>query len=1052
GPSETTLEDAGPQFFSPWASGISAGPANESAQHVTFTITNNSNSTLFSAGPSVTPSGALSYTSAPNAYGSATLTVVAQDDGGTANGGVDTSAAQTFTINVTAVNDPPSFTKGADQTSLEDAGPQTVAGWATAIDAGPNESGQTVTFTATNDDNALFLTQPAVASNGTLTYTAAANANGVATVTVVAHDDGGIANGGVDTSAPQTFTITIVSVNDAPSFTKGADQNIVEDAGAETVVHWATSISAGPADESSQSVSFTTSNDNNGLFSVQPSVDASGTLTYTPASDANGSATVTVIAHDDGGTANGGVDTSAPQTFAINVASVNDAPSFTKGPDVSLLSDAGPQTYVNWATNISPGPANESAQLVSFLVNNDNNAVFTSQPAVSSGGTLTFTTAVAAPTTTVHVSVSAHDNGGTANGGIDTSAPQTFAINVTHVNQPPAANNDSFDAIGNTELAVGAPGTQPASLAATGSVLANDSDPDSDPLTATLGTVTAGASVTMNPNGTFTYLPPVGFTGDDTFTYVLSDGQGHNVPATVTIHVTKRVLYVKNNGGGSTGRVDSPYATLAAAQAGAATNDTVYIFTGDGTTTGQNAGFTLNHDGERLIGEGVALTVSGTYNGTSNPQLRGAGTRPQISNGAGEAVKVAAASGVISNTEVSGIEITSSALHGVNITNAAAVVMDGDHIASTTNSGVRGTTVSGFSFTNGTIATSGSVAGDGNISFDNLTGSATISNSTFSGAFSDNIRVANTTGSLDRLTLTNVTMNGNNATTGNNAVQLSVGTGATLNVTVTGSHFNSTRAQHFQLSLTGSATSDVVFTGNSISNAQAALSGGGGVVVATGGGGNPALTYNISNNTIRDAVGAALNVTKGSGAGVATGTISDNTIGIASVTDSGSAQGSGILVAHIGGGASTTTVTNNHVAQYNGTGITVQIGDASSGGTGSINAHVTGNAISNPGAFASNGFLLNAGTVSGDQHSVCLTLGGSGSAANSLTGTGANGSTDIRLRQRQATTVSLAGYVGANNDNTAVQTYVQSQNGGTPTVSAANTVPTGGGFTGGTCP
>ena len=48
------------------------------------------------------------------------------DDGGTANGGVDTSAAQTFTIAVAGVNDPPTFTAGPDQTVAEDAGAQTV--------------------------------------------------------------------------------------------------------------------------------------------------------------------------------------------------------------------------------------------------------------------------------------------------------------------------------------------------------------------------------------------------------------------------------------------------------------------------------------------------------------------------------------------------------------------------------------------------------------------------------------------------------------------------------------------------------------------------------------------------------------------------------------------------------------------------------------------------------------------------------------------------------------------------------------------------------------
>ena len=68
-----------------------------------------------------------------------------QDNGGTALGGVDTSAPQTFTITVTAVNDAPSFAVGANQTVLENAGPQTVAAWAarSARDQ-PNESGQTL--------------------------------------------------------------------------------------------------------------------------------------------------------------------------------------------------------------------------------------------------------------------------------------------------------------------------------------------------------------------------------------------------------------------------------------------------------------------------------------------------------------------------------------------------------------------------------------------------------------------------------------------------------------------------------------------------------------------------------------------------------------------------------------------------------------------------------------------------------------------------------------------------------------------------------------------
>ena len=176
-----------------------------------------------------------------------------------------------------------------------------------------------MSFAVTNDANALFSAQPAIATDGTLTYTPAPDANGAATVTVTAHDDGGTANGGSDTSAPVTFTLTIEPVNDAPSFTKGADQSGVSLLGPQTVPGWATDISPGPANESSQTVTFQVTNDNNGLFSVQPAIAPNGTLTYTPALLALGTATVTVRAVDDGGTQHSGADTSPPQTFTISL-------------------------------------------------------------------------------------------------------------------------------------------------------------------------------------------------------------------------------------------------------------------------------------------------------------------------------------------------------------------------------------------------------------------------------------------------------------------------------------------------------------------------------------------------------------------------------------------------------------------------------------------------------------------------------------------------------------------------------------------------------------
>jgi hypothetical protein len=114
--------------------------------------------------------------------------------------------------------------------------------------------------------------------------------------------------------------------NVAPSFAAGADQAVAEDSGVQTIAGWATNISPGPASEAGQSVNFLVSNDANGLFSAQPAISPDGTLTYTPALNAFGTATVSVQLHDDGGTADGGEDTSSVQTFTIAIRAENDAP------------------------------------------------------------------------------------------------------------------------------------------------------------------------------------------------------------------------------------------------------------------------------------------------------------------------------------------------------------------------------------------------------------------------------------------------------------------------------------------------------------------------------------------------------------------------------------------------------------------------------------------------------------------------------------------------------------------------------------------------------
>jgi len=201
-----------------------------------------------------------------------------------------------------------------------------------------------------------------LSANGGFTFNPAADFNGTTSFTYRAQNAGGL-------SAPATVTITVNSVNDAPTFNLIASHTSNEDAGAQSVANALTARSAGPANESGQTLTLTVTNDNNALFTSQPAIDASGTLTYTAAANTSGSAIVTVKLQDNGGTANGGVDQTT-KTLTITVDAVNDAPSFTKGANQTVLEDAGAQSVPNWATAISAGPADESAQQLDFIVLN----------------------------------------------------------------------------------------------------------------------------------------------------------------------------------------------------------------------------------------------------------------------------------------------------------------------------------------------------------------------------------------------------------------------------------------------------------------------------------------------------------------------------------------------------------------------------------------------------------------------------------------------------------------------------------------------------------
>jgi len=289
----------------------------------------------------------------------------------------------TVTVAVQSVNDPPHIAAGSTLTITEDSG-TTQRNVIAPTDPDSSIASLTYHIGSLPTKGTVSIARLADGSTGQYSYRPYPNANGADSFTWYVND-------GQSDSNVVTQSISITAVNDRPSFTKGVDQAVLEDGASQSIANWATNVSAGPADEAGQTLTFTTSASNVALFSAQPSITPTGTLTYTPAPNANGSATITVTLKDNGGTANGGVDTSNPQTFTITVTAVNDAPSFTKGADQTVLEDCGAQSITGWATAISAGPADEAGQTLTFVVTgNTNPSLFSAAPAVASNGTLTF--------------------------------------------------------------------------------------------------------------------------------------------------------------------------------------------------------------------------------------------------------------------------------------------------------------------------------------------------------------------------------------------------------------------------------------------------------------------------------------------------------------------------------------------------------------------------------------------------------------------------------------------------------------------------------------
>jgi hypothetical protein len=527
------------------------------------------------------------------------------------------------------------------------------------------------------------------------------------------------------------------------------------------------------------------------------------------------------------------------------------------------------------------------------------------------------------------------------------------------------------------------------------------------------------------------------------------------------------------------------------------------------TTSG--AGFSATGGGTAVVGTGAnpntidstttgtALNVSNTTIGSNGLTFKSISSGPASGTGPTNGI-------VLNNTSTSGgLTVTGN---GGTCTNADTSGCSGGQIRNTTgaddssatpvgtgivlsntkapsltrmwlhdnsNYAMRGTSVSGFtlanSVINGTNGTNGTTPfDDSSVRFNNLTGSASVSDTAVSGGLEDNFDVTNSAGSLDRITFTNVNIGLNSTAFGNDGIGLeSAATASAFKATIQNSTFTGSAGDLIDYSHNGSGAGDLVITGSAFSNNHPAIATGGGGLTLSNNGTSGNTSMSITNNTFRDAVGPGVLIVKTTGPSTQTGTFSGNTIGVSGAANSGSAEGSALKLQTVGQGAMTWGVTNNQIRGYNNNGIEVLAGGGATLQSGAINTTITGNTIAEPGNTAGtlsipkNVIHFNIGTVPGDTYQACAVIGGAGALANAISTSGKDGvpptglgDIDFRLRQRQSTTIRLPGYGGANNDNTAVQNFVAANNGsgGVPVGLAQNNVPTGGGFTGTgtTCP
>ena len=622
--SKQTAEDSALNFpATDLTSNDSPGP-NESGQTLTV---DSIISTPNTHGSIVLSNGQITYTPEADYNGPASFDYHLCDDG-TTNGVADPKCTiGTVNITVTEVNDNPSASSD-NKTTAEDSPLTFPASDLTANDsAGPaNESSQTLTVSSVmptaNTHGTVSL------SNGQIVYAPAADYNGPASFEYEVCDNG-TTNGTLDSKcATATVNLTVTEVNDAPLANTDSKQTTEDGSLTFPAADLAANDSAGPADESGQSLTIT---------GVSPTADThgsvvlqSGQVVYTPDANYNGPASFNYQVCDDG-TTNGAPDPKcATGTVNVTVTEVNDDP--VAANDAKSTSEDGSLSFPasDLTANDSTGPVNESGQ--TLTVSSVTSTANTHGTVSLSSGQIVYTPA-ADYNGPASFNYQVCDDG-TTNGSPDSKcATGTVTVTIGEVNDNPVANADSKNTNEDTSLSF------PAS-----DLTANDSagpaNESGQTLTVSSVTPTANTHGTVSLNsGTVSYQPAANYNGPASFAYQVCDnGTTNGSPdpkcSTGTVNVTVNSVNDPPALTGVPANASVPYDTqltftaqamdvdvpaqtlvfsLIGAPAGASIGPSTGVFTWTPTAAQAGAAYTFSvavSDGEASVSSSITVTVN----------------------------------------------------------------------------------------------------------------------------------------------------------------------------------------------------------------------------------------------------------------------------------------------------------------------------------------------------------------------------------------------------------------------------------------------------------